>query len=554
MNKDTALYDNLLAMGVLDKKLLDDCKDEAISSSKSLAEILENRDLVSDENLGKLAADFYQLPFLNLAEIKLERELVNKIPKAYAQARKCMVIGRHDDALLVAISKPEDKDLFEELSVVLGKVEYGYTTERNIVKSLRVYDANPQAMFEEMMKTTLSEAKTGQNDPPIIKIVEKILVYGYEQGASDIHIEPTEEVTHVRYRVDGLLNDVLTIPKELHEKIVTRIKVMAHMRTDEQHSAQDGKLNFVTEVEKVDVRVSIVPIIEGENVVLRLLSAQSRQYSLLDLGLNKDAAKKIEEAIKNPHGMILTTGPTGSGKTTTLYSLLKRLNVRGVHIMTIEDPVEYVIAGVNQIQVSDANNLTFAEGLRTIVRQDPNIILVGEIRDDEAADIAVNAAMTGHLVLSTLHTNDAATAIPRLLDMKVEPFLIASTVNVIVAQRLVRKLCNVCRVSEEVTVEELKKKWGEKLIERHFDQEKVRLYTAKGCEICGGSGYKGRVGIFEVLKMNDVLRAAIIDKKDASEISKIAVEAGMQSMFEDGIDKVKTGVTSLEEVLRVTME
>jgi type IV pilus assembly protein PilB len=554
MNKNTALYDNLLAMGVLDSKLLDDCRDEAESSGQDLADVLENRDLVSNDNLGRLTADYFQLSFVNLAEIQLKRELVTKIPKAYSLSRKCLLIGEEKDAFVVAVANPEDKDLLEELEVALGKVKYVYATDRDVRRSIRVYDADPQTMFETMMKNTLDEAKNGLNDPPIIKIVEKILVYGYEQGASDIHIEPTEEATHIRYRVDGLLVDVLTIPKELHEKISTRIKVMAHMRTDEQHSAQDGKLTFETDIERVDVRVSIVPIIEGENVVLRLLSAQSRQYSLLDLGLNQTVAKKIEEAIKSPHGMILATGPTGSGKTTSLYALLKRLNVRGVHIMTIEDPVEYVISGVNQIQVNEANNLTFAEGLRSIVRQDPNIILVGEIRDNEAADIAVNAAMTGHLVLSTIHTNDAATTIPRLLDMNVEPFLIASTVNVIVAQRLVRKLCNNCRMSEEVEISELQKKWNKELIAKHFGKDKVRLYKSKGCEVCNGTGYRGRVGIFEVLKMSEALRTAIVEKKDASEIEKIAIVEGMQTMFEDGIDKVKNGATNLEEILRVTRE
>ena len=555
MTKDTALYNNLLAMGILEEKLLKDCLAESEVNSKSLAEVLEARDLVSDDNLGRLVADFYQIPFIDLSEVNLERELVTKIPKAYAKLKKCLLVGQKEKGVyLVAVADPEDKELAEDLRVALGDFTFVYATERNIRRAMSVYEISPQEVFEEMMKAAITKVKNGDGEPPIIKIVEKIFSYGYEQGASDIHIEPTNEATMVRYRIDGILVDALVLPKELHEKIATRIKVMANMRTDEQHNAQDGKLSFDAEAERVDVRVSIVPIIEGENIVLRLLSAQSRQYSLFDLGLNSSVAKKIEEATKRPHGMILATGPTGSGKTTSLYALLKRLNVRGVHIMTIEDPIEYVVAGVNQIQVNEETRLTFAEGLRSIVRQDPNIILVGEIRDNETADIAVNAAMTGHLVLSSLHTNDAATAIPRLLDMDIEPFLIASTVNVIIAQRLVRKLCNRCRMSEEVDLKELQDKWGEELIIKNFGKGKVRLYKAKGCPVCKQTGYKGRAGIFEVLEMSEALRAAIVDKKDASEIAKIAVAGGMQTMLEDGVEKAKLGITTLEEVLRVTRE
>lgn len=555
MDINEALYTNLRQMGVLDEKILEDCKQEAEKSGLGIAQILEQRDLVSDDNLGRLTADFYSIPYVKLSETELKTEWVRLIAEPYARAHACIVVERDQDNFTVAISKPEDTELKLDLGVLLGpNVKFVYATDKEIQRAMRAYVADPQAMFEKVMNSNLEAARNSASEPPIVKMVETILTYGYEQGASDIHIEPTVKHTFVRYRIDGMLVDAITIPPELHEKIVMRIKVMAHLRTDEQHSAQDGKLSFETPAEIVDVRVSIVPIVEGENIVLRLLSAQSRQHSLTELGFGNQAANKLEAAKNKPHGMILATGPTGSGKTTTLYSILKRLNVRDVHIMTIEDPVEYMIAGVNQIQVNEQTNLTFAEGLRAIVRQDPNIILVGEIRDEETADIAVNAAMTGHLVLSSLHTNDAATTIPRLLDMGVEPFLVASTVNVIVAQRLVRKLCNKCRVSQEVEIQELQKKWGEEFVKLHFGENSTRIYVAKGCPVCANSGYKGRVGIFEVLEMTDAVREAIMAKKDASEIMKVAVAGGMQTMLQDGIEKIKSGVTSLEEVMRVTNE
>ncbi|MCD8484347.1 GspE/PulE family protein [Candidatus Woesebacteria bacterium] len=322
---------------------------------------------------------------------------------------------------------------------------------------------------------------------------------------------------------------------------------MALLRTDEHQEAQDGKISYEVDAETLDIRVSIVPVVNGEKVVLRLLSERSRKFSLRDLGLSEAGLKKVQAAYKNPHGMILATGPTGSGKTTTLYSVLKELNSRSVNIMTIEDPVEYEIENVNQMQVTHTGDVTFASGLRSIVRQDPNIILVGEIRDEETADIAINAAMTGHLVLSTLHTNDAVTAFPRLIDMGVEPYLVSSTVNVVIAQRLLRKICTSCRVSRTVQTEELKV-----LDPRYTPLLQGRtMYVGKGCPVCGHSGYRGRVGVFEVLVMNDDLRAAIADKHDASYLHTLAVKSGMKTMMQDGVEKVAQGITSLEEVIRV---
>jgi type II secretory ATPase GspE/PulE/Tfp pilus assembly ATPase PilB-like protein len=342
------------------------------------------------------------------------------------------------------------------------------------------------------------------------------------------------------------------LDKSLHSSIVTRIKVLAHLRTDEHLDAQDGKMRMNIDSERVDIRVSVIPTTEGEKIVMRLLTSRFKSFSLSDLGMRKDDLEKIHEAINKSFGCVLATGPTGSGKTTSIYALLKILNTRDKNIMTIEDPVEYRVKGVNHIPVNPRAGLTFANGLRSILRQDPNVIFVGEIRDSETADIAVNAALTGHLVLSTLHTNDAATALPRLIDMKIEPFLIASTVNVIVAQRLVRQICVVCK--EEVHLERkfMRKDISSSMLDKYFGRKNLlKIYKGKGCKICHNTGFFGRVGLFEVLEVSDKIRQLIIEKADASLVRKQAILEGMVPMLDDGLAKVAEGTTTLEEVLRV---
>ena len=391
---------------------------------------------------------------------------------------------------------------------------------------------------------------------PIIKIVDTLLQQAYQDRASDLHLEPLEEKTTVRFRIDGILYDIIDLPKDIHDLLITRLKIMAKMRTDEHQAAQDGRFEIMLDSEKVDIRVSIIPISDGEKAVLRLLSRAGRELSLEELGLKGQDFKKLKENIRRPYGMILATGPTGSGKTTTLYAILKILNTREVNIATIEDPVEYSIIGINQIQVNPKTNLTFAEGLKSIIRQDPNIIMVGEIRDEETAGIATNAAMTGHLVLSTLHTNNAATTLPRLLDMKVEPYLISSTVNIAIAQRLVRKICMSCIESYQPAEEEL-----ENLREKinlnkilNKNHKKLVLYRGKGCPMCHQTGYRGRIGIFEVLEMKENIKDLVMKNANAGEIEKQAITNGMTTIFEDGIQKALTGITTIEEVLRVTEE
>jgi type II secretory ATPase GspE/PulE/Tfp pilus assembly ATPase PilB-like protein len=383
-------------------------------------------------------------------------------------------------------------------------------------------------------------------------LVDLLITQAYRERASDIHIEPEEGRVLVRFRIDSQLQDVLTLDRYLLGRIITRIKVLSALPTDEHYSALDGKLQLTVDSSRLDVRVSIIPVADGEKAVLRLLSSRFRPLSLAELGMRPGDLKKVEAAISKSYGMVLSTGPTGSGKTTSIYSILKILNTREKNITTIEDPIEYRIAGVNQIQHNNKTNLSFANGLRAILRQDPNVIFVGEIRDSETAGVAVNAALTGHLVLSTLHTNDAATALPRLIDMKVEPFLVASTVNVIIAQRLVRHICPDCSTPVSLSHKELTQNLPTKIVTKMFGQTTVKLRHGKGCPTCHSTGYLGRIGIFEVMAVTEKLKTLITEKQDADTIRRAALSEGMTSMLEDGLIKVKEGQTTLEEVLRVT--
>ena len=414
--------------------------------------------------------------------------------------------------------------------------------------------------FERSISKKLNEVKKKINDQlgkpseelSIIEFVDAIVQEGYFSRASDIHVEPRETDTLVRLRIDGVLHDVVTYPKLIHSAVITRIKVISGLRTDEHQAAQDGRFKAgIQDIGYVDVRVSIVPTYYGENSVMRILT-QHQQYTLEEIGLVDRDLELIKEAIKQPYGMILSTGPTGSGKTTSLYAIIRLLNTRDVAIHTIEDPIEYSIQGIDQIQVNARTGLTFANCLRALLRQDPNIIMVGEIRDEETAGIAVNAALTGHLLLSTLHTNDAATALPRLTDMGIEPFLIASTVNIIIGQRLVRKICEHCKEAYALPNEEFVRLSGlvsEKILSGHRN-----FFKGKGCEICEGSGYKGRIGIFETLPMEENIKILVMGRASSDDVKYVAIKNGMTTMLEDGLKKAVEGKTTVEEVLRVAKE
>ncbi|MDP3880693.1 MAG: GspE/PulE family protein [bacterium] len=388
----------------------------------------------------------------------------------------------------------------------------------------------------------------------IIKIVDTSLNLAYAARASDIHLDPEEKALRMRFRIDGVLHDVYKFPKELSSEIITRIKVQSGLRTDEHQAAQDGRMRFKGEMDGkfVDVRVAIAPTYYGENCVMRLLADHSQNFDLVKLGFSELNLQRVRKAMSKPYGMILTTGPTGSGKTTTLYMILKELNKPEISIVTIEDPIEYSLPGVDQIQVNKRTGLEFATGLRSILRQDPNIVMVGEIRDGETASIAVNAAMTGHLVLSTLHTNDSAVTIPRLLDLGVEPFLIASTINIAIGQRLVRTICEDCKVKRVFSAAELEALTT--TVPKEMLADNKVFYKGEGCERCSGSGYKGRVGIHEVMEIDEKIRELIMKRATADEIRKASVASGMKTMLEDGVEKAIKGLTTLEEVLRVFHE
>ncbi len=387
----------------------------------------------------------------------------------------------------------------------------------------------------------------------IIVLVDSLIREATELRASDIHIDPMADGLVVRLRIDGMLQDKFRFDKKIYSEIITRIKILSALRTDEHQAAQDGRFRALLEDgTPIDVRVSITPTYHGENAVLRLLADQSADYTLDSLGFSKENQEKLIAAIKRPHGMILATGPTGSGKTTTLYTLLKMLNQKTVSIITIEDPVEYAVSGITQIQINPRAGLTFGSGLRSILRQDPNIIMVGEIRDAETAAIAVNTALTGHLILSTLHTNDSATTLPRLLDMGVDPYLVASTVNVAIGQRLVRKICNACK--EEYTLSEAERQSLGGVLLPGQTESNIKFFRGKGCEECEGTGYAGRLGIHEVMVIDQEIREAILKKASAANIKEIARKNGMLPMFADGILKAEAGQTTIEEVLRTINE
>lgn len=393
--------------------------------------------------------------------------------------------------------------------------------------------------------------KQSENAISIIDLVKEIIEFAYVSRASDIHLDPFEDKLIVRFRIDGVMHDMFHIPKNIHPEVISRVKVLSGLRTDEHQIPQDGRLQFTTSGKvKFDIRVSIVPTYHEENTVMRLLIQEGQAARELEnMGFSARDLKVVQNAIAKPYGMLLVTGPTGSGKTTTLYTLLKKLNQPDVSIITIEDPVEFSLEGVDQIQVNTQTGLTFATGLRAILRQDPNIIMVGEIRDEETAAIAVNAALTGHLLLSTLHTNDAATTLPRLLDMGIEPFLIASTVNIAIGQRLVRKICPVCKEEKKYSVAALA------TLGSAFPPDTISpdmtFYEGKGCKTCNNTGYLGRLPIYEVLDASDAIREAIIARASAADLKKIAQHEGMTTMLEDGIHKVAMGLTTLEEIIRV---
>ncbi|MBU2577392.1 GspE/PulE family protein [Patescibacteria group bacterium] len=558
-----------------EKKILSPEQAEEInvlyaSTGKPEEEILKESGFVGIEEMIKAKGELFKIPFANLHEIGTAPEALQLIPKTVAERYKLIPFAISGDGkeLSVAFANPLDLEAAEFVGLKSGKKIKPYIAlEEEILTAIgERYSQNLSTEVSAALEET-SEAKAGQGQvidiqspevlrkEPVAKIVSTVLEFAMKYRASDIHIEPDEDKSRVRYRIDGILHEKLVLPKSVHEALISRIKVLTDLKIDEKRVPQDGRFNFKADGQEVDLRVSTLPTVHGEKVVMRLLKKSGGVPTLPELGLRGRALKNLQDAILRPHGIILICGPTGSGKTTTLYSILSKINTTKVNIVALEDPVEYQITGVNQVQVNPAAGLTFASGLRAFLRQDPNIIMVGEIRDRETTDLAIQASLTGHLVFSTIHTKSAAGAMPRLMDMGAEPFLLASTLTAIVAQRICRKICPLCKESygpPPDVMEDVKNVLGPLLIAK--PGEKSLIYHGKGCVECNNTGYFGRIGIFEVLPVTERIARLIIERSAGINIQKTAVEEGMITLKQDGYLKVMEGVTTMEEVLRVAQD
>ncbi|HUD11662.1 MAG TPA: GspE/PulE family protein [Candidatus Saccharimonadia bacterium] len=672
--------------GELKKLLLDSglVKEDALNEAmpkegvkEPLQTIVLKKKLVGEKDLVKLYGKSLDVPFIELAEIKIPREILMKIPERIARKYQVVLFGASEDQLQLAMADPEDFQAADFITKqVGGKLKTYIATTGDILAAIDQYKGNISSEITKAIKDSSADAgaqeekvsaKDLAEDAPIAKTVNVILEYAVKSRASDIHIEPRESIVQVRYRVDGVLRETMTLPKPILAAVISRIKILANLKIDEHRVPQDGRFKFTIGSKTVALRVSTLPIMDGEKIVMRILDESARALTLDELGFTGHALETIVRGLHKPHGMTLVTGPTGSGKSTTLYSVLSMLNTPGVNISTVEDPVEYRVQGVNQTQVNPKAGMTFASGLRALLRQDPNIIMVGEIRDGETADLAVQAALTGHVVLSTLHTSNAATTLPRLLDMGIEPFLIASTVNTVIGQRLVRRLCQTCRlpyVPEGVELTNVKRDFQLDAALKRFnelkgtpeaatpaaptpapaaaaapapvpheaivtqDHKKGRVINPEhdidttksildkiaadpniinrsaadagkpptpvpapiiiapppvaataavvpaaapdpkslksgqfilykqgpGCEACGGNSFQGRMGIYEVLEVDDSISKMIVGHATSDDIQMSAIRSGMLTMQQDGFVKALMGKTTIEEILRVTRE
>ncbi len=580
----------LLDSGLVNKKQLEKCEKEAQKINQKLEDVLVKEGLIKEEELVKLKAYILGIPFVNLEEEKISPEVLQIIPEPIARKQNIVAFRRAGRNLEVAMLDPDDLQTIEFIKKKANlRILPRLTSAESIKNVLHQYQKSLEAEFGEMIsheakaapiitKLEPREAGAGEELPkeelekaaqdlPIIKIVDTLIKHAILQKASDIHIEPMEKELVVRYRIDGILHEIMTLPKQVAPGVVARIKVLANLKLDEHRLPQDGRFKIETNEYEISFRVSILPVYDGEKVVMRLLSEGSKGFTLENLGFWGRDLEIIHREMKRPNGMILVTGPTGCGKTTTLYTIMDILNTPEVNISTVEDPIEYRMPKINQTQVSPKIGLSFASGLRTLLRQDPNIIMVGEIRDDETASLAINAALTGHLVLSTLHTNSAAGALPRLIDMQAEPFLISSTINCIEAQRLVRRLHPASREKYRLSQSELKSITSSKIdlqkITELLRQEKiisasgnlsdVDFYRPKGTSECP-DGYSDRIGIHEVLEVSGTIKELIVKRANADVIEKQARSEGMTTMMEDGLIKAARGLTSVEEILRVARE
>ncbi len=554
------IEDILQSQGLLRPEQVSAIKLESINTGKSAEKIILDHNFVSPEQIAQARSKILGVPFIKLENKAISTEILNLVPEAVAKHYQLVPFDRQLEKLSVAMVDPLDLQVIQFLEKKTGlKVipflgysedilkaissQYSQNLTTEVTSALKEVNAYQQQPTSSLDQTEVIR------EAPVTNIVNQLLEYAVKTRASDIHIEPQENDTRVRYRIDGILHEKVILPKKVHDAVISRIKIMSNLKIDERRLPQDGRFSFEFAGQDIDLRTSTLPTAFGEKIVLRLLPKSDHAPTLPDLGLRGNALKNLEIQILRPHGIILICGPTGSGKTTSLYALLSKLSTTKVNILTIEDPVEYQIPGANQVQANPQIGLTFASALRSFLRQDPNIMLVGEIRDTETADLAIQAALTGHEVFSTLHTNTASGALPRLLDMGIEPFLLASSINAIVSQRILRKICEHCKVNfnpPSEIIENIKFTLGNLL-----PRKPIQLYKGAGCTECGHSGYLGRTGIYEVLIVSDKIMKLILERSSAQQIEKQAIDEGMITLKQDGYLKVLEGITALEEVLRV---
>lgn len=566
-SESRTFLDVLHSEGLLSDEQFEAIKIKSATEGQSPVDVLKSMNVVSEDKIAEAQAKILGIPYISLSTVSFSPQALSFLPRAVVERFSLIpfLYEEKDKTLSIAMANPVDLDALAFVRQKTGLIIKSFAADPREV-SEAIEQQYQQALVGEVgeaiketeefsQKRTVDSTQIAQiiQEAPIAKIVSTILEYAVNSRSSDVHIEPLEDKVRVRYRIDGILYDKLSLPKNVHDSLISRIKILSALKIDERRTPQDGRFNFKITNQEVDIRVSVLPTVQGEKIAMRLLHKTGGIPTLQDLGLNGMALKVLETAILRPHGVILVCGPTGSGKTTTLYSMLSRLNTTRVNIASLEDPVEYEIPGINQVQINPGVGLTFASGLRSFLRQDPNIILVGEIRDKETTDLAIQAALTGHLVFSTLHTAKASGALPRLIDLGAESFLLASTVHAIVGQRIVRKICVHCKESfapPNQLLDEMKMTLGPL-----FPQDKeIKIFKGKGCAECGNLGYMGRIGIYEVMPSSERITRLILERTDEVTIEKQAVSEGMITMKQDGFLKVLQGETTVEEVLRVAQE
>ncbi len=559
------LKEIVLQEGLATPEVFDAASKEAERLGQGMADVLISRGIISNVYYYQILSRHLGVPLASLESNPIDPNVLNLLPKDLASQKRVILFGKEEDgSIKAAMEDPSDLVALGFLEQYLKvRIRPYLGLDKDLNKGFALYSQGIARDYKKSIEENIDASIRGRikgedaaTEVPIVGIADNLMSYAAALRASDVHIEVFEDTILVRYRIDGMLYEMFRIPKEIHPAIVARFKLLGGLKIDEHYRPQDGRFRQQIGSDNLDIRESVMPTFYGEKVQMRLLPSTNRPLSFTELGMLDDTAKVLTENIKKSYGMILVCGPTGSGKSTTLYSVLGILNRPEVNIVTVEDPIEYDMKFVNQTQINPIAGITFANGLRAILRQDPNIIMVGEIRDVETAEIAVQSALTGHLVLSSLHTNDAPTAIPRFIDLNIPPFLVAAVLNAVLSQRLVRKICGQCIYSfepnEEIT--EIVKRQIKDLGIENFKMPS-RIYAGKGCSVCNGSGYRGRLGIYEVLNISEDVRQLIISRDfSLDNLRAIAKREGMVTMFEDGLQKVERGTTTIEELLRVIRE